>query len=215
MYRVLNKPILPRLKLVESETLRQNIYLLDWSYKEKSIKEYLERWAADWNKDFEYVETFPKEYDGWLKDLRFKPNDDYLKEIEHETKLGMQEWNRHRGLDTVIREYILKAATQHFTNAFYLLADCICDEEGKWVRTHRHLALSAMLYKFWEGQTGRGLVAQHSQFEIIQELSKDDDFTVKFIQLIEQNENKQNNEFYDKITGVFEDKDDEVIGGEE
>ena len=53
-----------------------------------------------------------------------------MDEIRHEVEIGVQEWNRYRGLDTMIREHCLKGAEQHFDTAFFLLSDIFVHPEA-------------------------------------------------------------------------------------
>lgn len=190
MFKNLKNPIMPRLRFireVKPEEVAENyryknysLYSLDWEYKEKEMVRKHEEWVRQcWPNTIidgivpKFVPLFPPEFDAEVKGFEFMLSSSYIREIRHETMLGMAEWNRERGFDTMIREECLAGAIANFSTAFTLLADCIAKKENGIYRWgHRLWVWRAMLlYKFWDRETGRGCAAQHSHIN-----EWDDDF---------------------------------------
>jgi hypothetical protein len=174
MYKVIDRPILPKLVFVENTKFKEktSLFKLDWTYKEKILaREHLEWLEENWpDSKRTYVEAFPAEYRKWLDEKVFAISVDYLDEIRHESQLGMEEWNRNRGFDTVIREGCLNPAISHFRTAFYLLADCCYDQKLKKWDHNRYVLLPALLYRFWVGETGIGLIADFAEVSKLKRL---------------------------------------------
>jgi hypothetical protein len=170
MYKVINRPILPKLEFIENIKIKNkeepvSLYRLDWTYKEEMMgKEHLEWLMKHWpeNKRI-YIEQFPTTYRKWLDEKVYAIPSSYLREIHRESELGMTEWNRSRGFDTVVREACLNPAIAHFRTAFYLISDCCYDLKSKGWERNRAILLPALLYRFWIGETGRGLVRYHAE----------------------------------------------------
>jgi hypothetical protein len=176
MYKVINRPILPKLEFIESVKIKNKeepvgLYRLDWSYKEETVgKEHLEWLMKYWPQNKRvYTEQFPVEYRKWLDGKVYAISSSYLREIRRESELGMVEWNRNRSFDTMVREACLTPAIAHFRTAFFLISDCCYDMKTKSWQRNRMVLLPALLYRFWVGETGRGLVRYHAE---IPELEK-------------------------------------------
>jgi len=186
MFKNYKHPVMPWLRFIrkiEDSEIPQsyrhrghNLYSLDWSEKDRIMREDFENWVRRcWpqkvidGKTPEFVPLFPPEFDDEVKGYKFMLSPFYLREIRHESQLGVLEWNRERGFDTLMREECLAGAIAHFSSAFTLLADCIVEpqpEDGLLGWSHDLWTLRAiLLYKFWERETGRGCVARHSHLD--------------------------------------------------
>jgi hypothetical protein len=152
------------------------LFKLDWD----SVDQYKADQYAQWKQ--EYWEktntgesarpgTLPPEYDAKIKNLLFALPNSYRREIEHLARLFMSEMTRSRGFDTCVRERCLQPAIAAINTAFYLLDDCLYNEETEgWYRSQfKRLYLHAMQYKFWRGYTGRGLVYDHAGLDKLDE----------------------------------------------
>lgn len=145
-----------------------HIFRLDWdsvdSYK---VKEYTKWKTEHWEgcEDIGHPDTLPERYDMEVKKLHFLLNHNYKTEIEHFSRLFVNEMTRSRKFDTCVRERCLSPAVSAIGTAFYLLSDCIWSVEsgawfrGPWKRIYQHL----LAYKFWRCYTGRGLVWEHAR----------------------------------------------------
>lgn len=169
----------PKLKFVEEVTFNfdddrtknYNIYKLDWSLSDKHKKESWEKWKEKhWaDKDISYVEDLPEKWDKKIKDLLFAIDGGYMAEIKRNSLQGVLEWNLERPFDTAIREQCLITAKAHIETAFMLLSDSIYDKETNYFSrgVESRLIRSAMLYKFWAHQTGRGLIWKNAKIDDI------------------------------------------------
>lgn len=136
-----------------------NIYCLKW----------------DRSDAFKGQPTLPADYDNAIKSLKFALPRDYRREIMHYATMYHIERHRERPFDTVIRDLCLKPAISAIECAFALLLDCLYDDQNEvWmhefvtildrkasnptITLDRSLLLSLMLYKFWRGNTGSGLI---------------------------------------------------------
>jgi len=122
------------------------VYILDWSsLDEKAVKQ--------------GVRLFPRDHIDWLNNFRFALPYHYRSEIRRCVKMATLEWERPLGFDTSIREMCLGTATKYIDVAFRLLADCPYDPEKDYFYRgdDRGVLPFALIYRFWDGQTGRGL----------------------------------------------------------
>lgn len=122
------------------------IYVLDWST--------LDELATDRG-----VRLFPEKYLDWLTSMQFAVPHNYRREIRRCVRMAVLERERQLPFDTNIREMCMETAEKFIEVAFDLLADCPYDsEEGYYLRDNkRGIIKPALLYRFWDGQTGRGL----------------------------------------------------------
>ncbi len=138
-----------------------HLYKLDWESFEKKKKD-------RFNDDMAWIDPLPNEYMKTLNDLVFCLRKDYLSEIRYCTRMAFLEWGKQRHFDTVIREVCLEPAQAYVRVAFKLICDCPFDEEKHYYREHdwvRRIAVHAMLYRFWHGQTGRGLLWRNAEMD--------------------------------------------------
>jgi len=179
MYKMLNGLTFPRLVFVRSAE-RGSIFTLDWSEKEKKVETEHKNWLEKYHTDFfayllknekpVYIEQFPKSFNSDLKSSLFCLPNSYLDEVRRQTSEAMIEWSSRYPFDTVIREKCLEPAITHVKIAFYLLKDCICDDNGDFLHNnYSRTATYIMLYKFWAGQTGRGCVREHAFLDNLKE----------------------------------------------
>jgi len=163
--------LFPRLKYLKNVQFKSHggankssmrLYKLDWSKLEEIRQKDHEKWLLEYwpDRDVPFWSSLPEKYETWVKNLTFAISDDYMKEIVRNAKRGLEEWSMHRSFDTNVREMCLKPAQEHIYIAFYLLADCLYDPETNYYYRNEdgQYAENAMVYKFWDGQTGRGLV---------------------------------------------------------
>lgn len=148
-----------------------SLFKLDWSKKEYAYHE-----APVSSEDQDFLTALPKGYDGWIRDMVFSLNQEYLREIEHCTKMSHYEWTRNRSFDTIIRDACLEPAASYIWTAFYLLADCVWSLEANkfynWSNSDKILIAHALAYKFWRNQIGHGLVKDHAKIPRLEETQK-------------------------------------------
>ena len=152
----------------DREAFRPSIYRLNWPDDKFNSINYN---PFKYNKQFgtndtieEKYNSLPEPYETKVKNLRFKLNNEYSSEIQHQSMTALVEWAKHRQFDTMIREICLESAIANVWVAFSLLADCIIDENNNWSRDDETVIFKyAMCYKFWFYQTGRGLVWENAR----------------------------------------------------
>ena len=148
-----------------------HLYKLDWESFEQSKKDKFWEWVKKYhprNERLAWVEPLPEKYMEVLDDLVFCLRKDYLSEIRYCTQMAFMEWSKQRHFDTSIREMCLEPAQAYVRVAFKLICDCPFDEERHYYKEHdwiRRIAVHAMLYRFWHGQTGRGLLWRNAEME--------------------------------------------------
>lgn len=154
-----------KLKRNNGKTTKIRLYKLDWNSIEKIKQEHHDKWLKEqWNVNPSTRPKFltlPPEYIDIVDNFVFAIDLDYEKEIHRNSHRADEEWHVKRSFDTNVREYCLTPAISHVEVAFYLLSDCFYDEEKQWFSRHDgygSIAKEAMLYRFWCGQTGRGLI---------------------------------------------------------
>lgn len=196
------------------------VYTLDWSYMDEARAKKWVKWRERWN-DIRTVDEFhgslPPKYDEWVKSLQFALPMSYLEQIRKNTRDAVVGWGTEYHFDTMIRETCLKPAIANTLVAFKLLSDCVYDPETSYFsrNDNRIYATQAMLYKFWVGQTGRGLIKDHADFGRLDHLLKPHPYAKeettlivrKFVETIDAFE-KDYEKFYelttkDDATGPF------------
>ena len=122
------------------------VYVLDWSK--------LDALAV-----YRGVRLFPEKHIGWLTSMQFAIPYHYRREIRRCVRMAVLEWEREAPFDTNIREMCLETAEKFIEVAFDLLADCPYDPEADYFSRDdkRGILKPAFIYRFWDGQTGRGL----------------------------------------------------------
>ena len=147
------------------------LYTLDWEKVDQSKKDhFLKNDAVDSNMKF--PGTLPKEYDEYVRKMTFAIPDFYLREIRNQSYMALTEWNGNYPFDTVIREMCLKPAIAHTYVAFRLISDCLYDPITNYFSREpmKIIAPQVLLYKFWVFQTGRGLIRDHAEFRMIEDM---------------------------------------------
>lgn len=151
-----------------SESKTTKIYKLDWdSFDEAILKRHIARNAKCWpDTKFQSVQKFDSYYETLLHSLRFAIPNNYLTEIRRMTQMAMSEWGTSRTFDTDIREMCLGPAIECIRVAFNLISDCAYDENTNYFLrvNNKYLLAPLMLFRFWQHQTGSGLIADHSGF---------------------------------------------------
>ena len=153
----------PEFKFIETNnkfgpksSIGYNIYQIDWSACHK-------RW-------FKYgydVPPLPLEYIDQVTNLEFALNDSYRRQINVSFMSAQQVWSINYPFDTMIREICYEPAVAHIWVGFRLLADCIYNrDENYFCRSDgNQIAQYLMPYLFWFGQTGYGLLEDHSHLD--------------------------------------------------
>jgi len=188
MLRVVSPLYFPKLIRIGEVTFKAwsdspkstNIYKLDWSEAERIKKEKFEKWAnnhagtSDSLKKYQYFPELPQEYDEWLKDFTIALPANYYKTIREFSRRGLEVWSSEYSFDTMIRELCLKPAQAYIEVAFKLIADCLYDAGKNYFYRgdDKILFAHAALYKFWNGQTGRGLLERNADFDRLKSFTK-------------------------------------------
>jgi len=151
-----------------------NLYKLNWGPMDESREQQWIRRVGDSlssnDQTFHLVRfpgTLPKTYDDWVKDMLFAIPRHYQDEIRRTARMAVTEWATERSFDTMIRDICLGPAIEYAYVSFRLLADCLYDQKTNYYdrREDKFIVPQVLLYKFWSGQTGRGLVRDHAHFE--------------------------------------------------
>lgn len=133
------------------------VYKLEWARLDtKALKQTNPRGQSKRRR------LFPASYIDWMDGLQFAIPYHYRREIRRCTKMAMLEWDRALPFDTSVREMCLSTAESFIDVALRLVADCGYDPEkqGFYSGPRHTLIPYALLYRFWDGQTGRGLLWQ-------------------------------------------------------
>ena len=176
----------PRLVYVTSTEFKKNtltgakgetsVFKLDWDSFDERGKEKHKKWNKQCWPDLnvEFVYQFPEEYEKILKEMQFAIPSSYMIEIKRQVWQSRSEWSYVKDLhfDTSIRESCLAPSISHTRTAFYLLADCAYDKETNYYdRRHQKILYQyLMLYRFWQHQTGRGMIGIHSGFDRLEKI---------------------------------------------
>jgi hypothetical protein len=158
------------------------LYRLDWSRADSAREASWVKWVGDRPSTSntttylcKYHGTLPKKYDDWVKSMLFAIPQNYFDEIRRTARMGLIEWSTGRPFDTMIRDICLQPAIGYIFTSFRLLADCLYDEKTNYFYRgpDKVIAPQALLYKFWSGQTGGGLVRDHAHFNRIESMQCD------------------------------------------
>lgn len=185
-----------------SHEQKKDIYKLDWSSKDTVMRINFLTWLSKYYPktsnlftiQTSEIEDLSVEWNKKTKDVLFAIPHTYLTEIRKQSDQAVEKWTETYPFDTVIRDLCLEPAISHVMVAFKLLGDCIYDETTNYyLRTmEKKILTHAMLYKFWAGQTGRGLLQGHACFDELRELlnSRNRDFfeIQSFLNSIEEHE---------------------------
>ena len=176
----------PRLDFVRDVTFDKGenkttaLFRLDWSESDKFHENYWMKWVEDHayaspSKKIDFVCKFPDAYERTLQSAFFAIPKPYLAEIHRMTQQAIVEWNAERTFDTSIREMCLKPAISFIECSFDLISDCLYDfGTNYYTRGHKkYIIRSLMLYRFWQHQTGRGMIESRAQFEALEKWAED------------------------------------------
>lgn len=184
--------VFPELKIINDkwhvDSLYDTFYLceLDWSMLDSwKIHGFINNIRGRITKPLNEVEsvafdTLIKEnnWQNWLYPTEFEPlyksfqqfvlPQSYYKEIEHYKNLALSERNRRNGFDTNVRDRVFEVSETAVKIYFYLIYDAIymwntglfTDQFFK--QGDLELMQSLWLYRFWNHQTGSGLVIDKS-----------------------------------------------------
>lgn len=155
-----------------------NRFKLDWDHIDKFKADQYQSWRTKhWPEQLKHIgdkcpQALPGKYHDIVRSLTFALSGSYHREIKHFAQLYLLERLRERKFDTVIRDMCLETAAAAINCAFKLLADCLYDEKTKgWLREDvkgdnvytKSLARHLLMYEFWSGSVGRGLVWDHAE----------------------------------------------------
>lgn len=147
-----------------SSNARTPLYRLDWSQKEFKTEE-TPRFSPGAVHGEDHFCGLPPHWDRYVKSLQFTIPHSYMQEIHRQTTAASAVWAGDYPFDTVIREVCLGPAIAHVWVAFRLIADCEYDPSTNYFsRSPRHfLTPHLLVYKFWFGQTGHGLLRRNAR----------------------------------------------------
>ena len=153
----------------------RSLYTLTWAEQETELKQERPKGASLSRfglADPKCNTGLPFQYDELAWKTRFAIPKDYAAEIERMSLAANNDWALERPFDTNVRERCLEPAIEYIWCAFYLIADCVWDDEGHYFdRSWLSIAMPYMLaYKFWRGQTGSGLVCDHAKIDKLREI---------------------------------------------
>lgn len=180
------------------------LFRLDWrrvdEYKINEYSDWINKyWRDKYPPDLQGKSpaTLPIALDELVCDLEFAVPKSYAAEIDHFTDLYVSEARRKREMDTVIRDMCGQVRVKAMNSALKLLADCAIDRKtGGWLRSmtvnlqasdqgcwpvtiDKHILQSLLMYKFWYGVTGRGLVWEFAEFDKLKNWSTTAKFSNK------------------------------------
>jgi len=146
-----------------------NIYNLDWTAKEQKVVNKILKSMQFEPNSYIYkrvTDYLPDSWDGVAKRFEFALPPEYLSEIRRMCTQADTEWNRELPFDTLVRDWCAAPAVAFVMTAFKLLCDCLYDNSTKYYnkRGVKPIAANLLCYKFWRGQTGSGLVADHADW---------------------------------------------------
>lgn len=148
------------------------LYKLTWGIKEYHTGE--EPVCSDSKHGIDYFRALPDQWDNIVKRASFAIPRNYLDEIRKNSKQAEMLWGTERGFDTMIREICLEPVIAHVGVAFKLLGDCLYDDStGRYDRGLRSFIINeAMIYKFWFGQTGHGLLWRNAGMDHLVQMAE-------------------------------------------
>jgi hypothetical protein len=180
------------------------LYRLDWSRLDSEreqhwLKSHAKNQIQTSDQTFvlaEYPGSLPEPYDTWVKNMIFSVPRSYVDEIHRVCRMASIEWATERHFDTMIRDICLEPAIAYTYVGFRLLSDCLYDSKTAFFYrgNDKTFAPQALLYKFWSGQTGRGLLRSHARFEKISGRLEAD--VSKFISVIDEHEKRLEKAYY-------------------
>lgn len=156
------------------EGIETSIYTLDWSEKDDYDRMHFNKWMkSSWAKDkkeVQFVPALPKKWNNFVNTLEFALNDAYMTQICRSSAEAMKLWRERYPFDTAIKDICLIPAQGHTHVAFCLLADCIYDRKTNYFSHDplKYYAYHILLWKFWQYQTGGGLIYDRSKMSELQ-----------------------------------------------
>lgn len=176
--RALRYPHLTHVKDVKfgsrSTKKRTPMYRLSWYDKEFVAGESPATNDSVHGED--YFLAFPPKWDTMLKEATFTIPADYVAEIRRQFIAADAIWSDSFPFDTMIREMCLEPAIAHTRVAFGLIADCLYDESTNYFYRgpFKFLIRHMLIYKFWFGQTGHGLLRRNAMFDRLEWMVQND-----------------------------------------
>jgi hypothetical protein len=166
-----NRLLFPRLRHLGEAKLEhpsgkhghtRGLFQLDWQGCDAIKLDDHIKWVRDQHpdKDLPFVNTLPPIIDETVKNQFFALDEQYLNSIRSHSQAARDIWGARYSMDTMARDRAMQPAEALVHSALWLLADCAYDPEAKYyIRTPTKIILPhAMAWKFWQYQTGRGLL---------------------------------------------------------
>lgn len=182
MFRLRHRFVFPRLIQLGDVNFKSwssrdktPLYKLDWDAHDEIINEHHQTWNRKcWPaKELPITINFPEPWESKLKGYRYAIPHEYMDAIHESTMKAELEWNQERHFDTNIREMCLKPGISFIEVAFRLLSDCLYSEETNYFLRDPNkwsIGVTLHLIRFWQHQTGSGLVLNHSRFHEVESL---------------------------------------------
>lgn len=188
--RLYSRPLyFPKISYLGDAPIRHKtvpLYLLNWDGQEHKI---IAAWEAElaasrgfYESDPEWAKGrmelkwyLPEPYLTMIKEARFAMTPAYLTGVQRMSKYAMEIWNDSWPYDTNIRELCLTPTVKAVWCAFTLLQDCLYNEEHAYYErsvARREIILASMVHRFWNHQTGSGLIWDHAELDRVVEMSK-------------------------------------------
>lgn len=177
-----NRLLFPRLRYLGEAKLEhpsgkhgstRGLFQLDWTQCDSIKLDDHVKWARDHHpeKDLPFVNTLPPIIDETVKSQFFALDEPYLKAIRSHSRMARDVWGNRYSMDTMARERAMQPADALVHSALWLLADCAYDPETKYyIRTTTKIILPhAMAWKFWQHQTGRGLLWRKARLDDLED----------------------------------------------
>jgi hypothetical protein len=156
------------------------LYELDWSTQTEKIQSdwyrNIDRMAKEGMpvEDMEFKWWTPEPYREQVEQLRFLLDSSYMRGIHKMVRYGMEIWNDSWDFDTNIRDACSGPAVEAIWCAFMLLEDCLYNEGRNFYERDpaiSEIALCSMCLRFWDHQTGRGLLWDFAKVERAREMA--------------------------------------------
>lgn len=143
-------------------------YKLDWGFFDQKMQQQYTYWRNKWQSDSgmpdDIAPSLPEKYNKEVKEYKYTVSDSMYHEIQNSAMKAAEEWSRYTNFDSDIRDVLHGPAIEYVRCAFTLLA---CSIEGLPNFSNDKelvIPITAMLYKFWVHQTGRGMALRNSGF---------------------------------------------------
>lgn len=162
-------------------------YKLDWDFFDKKMQQQYTYWRNKWQSDTEMptdiAASLPQKYNEEIKEYKYIISDSVYHEIQYNTMKSAEEWSRYLVFDPDVRDMLRGPSVEYARCAFTLLSYGIESISAKYnMGVNLLIPITAMLYKLWVHQTGRGMALRNSGVNdifnkaktIVQKINNDD-----------------------------------------